>query len=130
LDASPAPAGEGSDPSEPADRSGAPKAAIPPTGKIPATEGENRSPDVIEAARVPAARASGVGRRSGCENFREIIRAKYEQGLSAQRIYQDLTSEHDARLGYDSVKRFVRRLRDKTPLPFRRLEVSVASVAS
>jgi hypothetical protein len=43
-------------------------------------------------------------------------------GLSAQRIYQDLVSEHGFTGGYDSVKRFVRRLEQRVELPFRRME--------
>jgi transposase len=45
-----------------------------------------------------------------------------EQGLSAQRIWQDLRADHGFDGGYDSVKRFVRRLKTTTPLPFRRME--------
>ena len=40
----------------------------------------------------------GPGRRSDCEPWREVIIAKRDQGLSAQRIYQDLVSEHAAPL--------------------------------
>ena len=44
-----------------------------------------------------------------------------EQGLSAQRIWQDLRVEHGFEDGYDSVKRFVRRLGQASPQPFRRM---------
>lgn len=71
----------------------------------------------------PAGPASGYpGRRSDCEPWREWIVAQRDQGLSAQRIYQDLTSEHAAQVSYDSVRRFLRRLGWTRPLPFRRLE--------
>lgn len=43
-------------------------------------------------------------------------------GLSAQRVYQDLISEHGFRGGYSSVKLFVRRLTATAELPFRRME--------
>jgi transposase len=59
---------------------------------------------------------------SECEPFRDIILAKLEQGLSGQRIWQDLVSDHGFTASYSSVKRFVRRLGKATPLPFRRLE--------
>jgi hypothetical protein len=36
---------------------------------------------------------TGAGRRSRCESFAELIAAKVEVGLSAQRIYQDLVEE-------------------------------------
>jgi len=62
------------------------------------------------------------GRPSECEPFREEILAKLDQGLSAQRIFQDLSYENGFTASYSSVKRFVRRLGTSTPLPFRRME--------
>ena len=62
------------------------------------------------------------GRPSECEPLREVIKAKLEQGLSAQRIFQDVTSEHGFTGSYSSVKRFVQRISASTPLPFRRME--------
>jgi transposase len=62
------------------------------------------------------------GRASDCEPWRDVIRAKLDLGLSAQRIFQDLHNEHGYAGSYYSVRRFVRRLEQKTPLPFRRLE--------
>jgi len=59
---------------------------------------------------------------SQCEPFREVVLAKLEQGLSGQRIWQDLAAEHGLRASYSSVKRFVRRLGPLSPLPFRRME--------
>jgi transposase len=59
---------------------------------------------------------------SRCEPFREIILTKLEQGLSAQRIHQDLVREHGFAARYHSVRRFVRRLGQARPLPFRRME--------
>lgn len=59
--------------------------------------------------------------RSACEPYRQVILEKLEQGLSAQRIYQDLVGDgfdHE----YHSVRRFVARLRHTNPLPFRRME--------
>jgi transposase len=72
------------------------------------------------AAVVPAAPHGGRG--SDCEPWRGIILAKLDQGLSAQRIFQDLAAEHNYGGSYFSVRRFVRRLGQSTPLPFRRLE--------
>jgi hypothetical protein len=43
-------------------------------------------------------------------------------GLSAQRIYQDLVEEHGFADSYESVKRFVRRLRASQPERVWRLE--------
>ena len=67
------------------------------------------------------------GPRSNCEPFRQIIQVKLEQGLSAQRIHQDLLADHGFSSGYDSVKRFVRRLREVSQLPFRRMECPPAA---
>ena len=63
------------------------------------------------------------GPPSECEPFREEILAKIEQGLEAVRIHQDLAEDHrDSAPSYYSVRRFIARLRHKTPLPFRRME--------
>ena len=65
-----------------------------------------------------------TGSRSICDPFREVILAKLEQGLSAQRIFQDLTKEYGFPGKYHSVRRFVAKLKHSTPLPFRRIEVA------
>jgi transposase len=57
----------------------------------------------------------GRGRKSQCEPLAEVILAKAELGLSAQRIYQDLVAETAFRDSYQSVKRFVRKLRAAQP---------------
>ena len=72
----------------------------------------------VEAASLPAR----PGPASACASHRERITAKLRQGLTAQRIYQDLLGEVDFPHGYDSVKRFVRQLGRTTVLPFRRME--------
>ena len=64
-----------------------------------------------------------VGPASRCEPFRDMIHAALERGLSAQRIWQNLC-EQGFPGGYDSVKRFCRRLQHSRPLPFRRMEVA------
>src|SRR5437660_9973513 len=65
---------------------------------------------------------AGASEASQCAPFRELILSKLDQGLSAQRIWQDLVSEHGFDHQYHSVRRFVARLGTKTPLPFRRME--------
>ena len=74
----------------------------------------------VEKERGPSDNVSGPN--SQCEPFRQVIHAKLEQELSAQRIYQDLVSEHGFTGSYYSVRRFVRRLGSSHPLPFRRME--------
>jgi transposase len=63
-----------------------------------------------------------AGRRSLCQGLTASIQAKLEQGLSAKRIYQDLTQEQGFTGSYQSVKRFVRQLENRSPLPYRRME--------
>jgi transposase len=62
------------------------------------------------------------GPESQCEPFRKIIQDKLEAGLSRQRIYQDLRDEHGFEGSYFSVRRFVKRLGQDSPIPFRRME--------
>jgi transposase len=66
--------------------------------------------------------ASSAGEASQCAPFRDIIVRKLDQGLSAQRIWQDLVSEHGFRHQYHSVRRYVGKLGAKTAPPFRRME--------
>jgi transposase len=89
-------------------------------GSNPATE----APPGFDAGEITAADPPEPvpGSQSQCEPFRAVILAKLDQGLSAQRIYQDLVADHGFREKYHSVRRFVRRLGQATPLPFRRME--------
>jgi len=63
-----------------------------------------------------------LGPPSYCQPFEDIIKRKLEAGLSGQRIWQDLVSDHGFNASYSSVKRYLRRLGKSTPLPFRRME--------
>lgn len=93
-----------------------PNATIPiagPRGLPPAPETDSNAAISI---------VGSMGRRSGCDPWRAIIIEKLEQGLTAQRIWQDLKLEHGFADSYQSVQRFVRRLRASTPAPFRRME--------
>ena len=79
--------------------------------------------DVTAAEFDPGQYARGRGRTSDCEPLaRAIIQSKCDLGLSAQRIYQDLVTEHNFTGTYYSIRRFVRRLVPPSELPFRRLE--------
>ena len=59
-----------------------------------------------------------------CTEHHQVIVAGLERGLQAQRIWQDLVSEHGFQGKYWSVKRSVMRLKSRQPLPFRRLETA------
>jgi transposase len=111
-----APALTGAEPPEPADASAIPVGS-PPGESNPAIA-------IIGATGRPAALVlpKSAGQRSRCEPYRAVILTKLEQGLSAQRLWQDLRSEQGFSDSYQSVQRFVRKLRAATPLPFRRME--------
>ena len=70
---------------------------------------------------IPTA-GSRSGRRSLCEVHQAEITLAIEQGLSAQRIYQDLVTSHAFAGSYTSVKRFVHCRRSSQKLPGRRWE--------
>ena len=53
--------------------------------------------------------------------MQEAVIAGLELGYTARRIWQDLKSDHDFKGDYQSVQRFVRGLRNTSPLPFRRI---------
>lgn len=105
-----------------------------PPGVGPAVRASPSAPEAnaaISIAGSPASEARAnatipiagpAGRRSCCEPWRQIIVAGLEQGLTAQRIWQDLRAEHGFVDSYQSVQRFVRHLKTSTPLPFRRME--------
>jgi transposase len=96
---------------------GAPKPATPPEGVV-----------AVEVSRAgvgdkqPSSSPNPAGSGSECAPLRDVIVAKLEQGLSAQRIWQDLVAEHGFGQRYHSVRRYVAKLTAGTPLPFRRLE--------
>jgi transposase len=96
------------------------KPANAPTGSDTLETGPNSSDQPPISATAGA--DQGDRRKSECEPWREVIQSKCDLGLSAQRIYQDLTTEHDFSGSYYSVRRFVHRLEPTRELPFRRLE--------
>ena len=64
------------------------------------------------------------GSTSQCVGYHQFIIPLLKQDLSAQRIYQDMVSDHNFNGSYYSVRRYISRLRQINPLPFRRLECS------
>ncbi len=90
--------------------------------KSPAlTVGSVPLPEVVAAPLE--ARRSEPGRPGRCDAHAEFIAAKLASGLTAQRIYQDLVAEAGFSGSYESVKRFVRRLRRADPQRVWRVEV-------
>jgi len=70
-----------------------------------------------------------AGSRSECDAWREEIIRKLEQGLTAQRIWQDLVDEYGFTAKYHSVRRYVAKLQQKTPQLVRRMEVAAGAEA-
>lgn len=115
--------GEDVGPSKPAK---APTGSDPPSGveKGDSSGSVRSSKPATSAHRLLEAEVAGVPgvTRSDCEPHRELILGLLDQGLSAQRIWQDLRTEHGIEVSYYSVRRFIRRLGQNSPLPFRRME--------
>lgn len=116
-----------------------PKSAIAPAGSDaskPAAPGADAKPANAPIGALPAPSGSKPanapigppGPQSRCEPYRDTIRAKTAEGLSAQRIYQDLIAD-GAAVSYDSVRRYLRRLGHVRPLPFRRMECAAGEEA-
>jgi pimeloyl-ACP methyl ester carboxylesterase len=72
---------------------------------------------------------SRSGPASTCAAWRDVIVAKVEAGLSAERIHQDLGAEHEFTGSDWSVRRFVRRLKETRELPVRRIETAAGEEA-
>jgi predicted transcriptional regulator len=89
------------------------KPAISITGNLAGKE---------EAKPAISITGPGAGRRSRCEALAEVIGAKVEVGLSAQRIYQDLVEQNVFSDSYQSVQRFVRKLKGAQPQRVWRME--------
>jgi transposase len=71
----------------------------------------------------PLSTAGKIGRKSLCEEHRAVIGLKVVRGLSAQRIFQDLVCEVGFGGSYESVKRYVGKLRLTQPQLICRVEV-------
>jgi len=63
-------------------------------------------------ADLSAIKSERAGTVSACEPFREVIERAQVQGRNAVGIWQDLVSEHGFPHGYQSVRRFLYRLRE------------------
>jgi transposase len=76
-----------------------------------------------KSARNPQTGSASVpGPASLCDPWREQIEGALEQGLSIQRIYQDLVVQRQFAGSYYAVRRFVLRRVEAQDLPFRRME--------
>lgn len=97
-----------------------------PTGSGDVSAGASESPGgaIVPRPDAKPPRNAPSGPASSCEEHRELIERKLDQGLSAQRIHQDLVDDEGFRGSYYSVRRFVARLRERTDPPWRRMETA------
>jgi transposase len=101
------------------DASGGSNPAKLPTGS------DEGLPAFVDELLPTSLSVPAVKRRSDCDPWRALMEERVALGLSAKRIHQDLVSEHQATVGYDSVRRFIQRLGTSSAtggLPMRRLE--------
>ena len=104
------------------------KSAKAPTGSDESKPA--KAPPGSESEQPASKRAKAPpGSRSLCEPLRGAIEEKIRAGLSAQRIFQDLVTDHGFGGRYHSVRRFVAKLKQADPLPFRRMEVAAGEEA-
>lgn len=74
---------------------------VTPKPAIGVTTGQPISPPTAQQDRATSA----------CEPYREVIEQGFGRGRNAMAIWQDLVSDHGFPHGYQTVKRFVRKLR-------------------
>jgi len=117
-----APTGSGDAPGEFQDRD-----QVTETGSNQISESNSETSSASIAVGSSLATDGGelpAGSRSECEPYRDQIIRKLEQGLTAQRIWQDLIDEYGFAAKYQSVRRYVARRQQKTPQLVRRMEVA------
>ena len=76
-----------------------------------------------DGANCTISRTGRIGRQSKCALLGDHIKEKFERGLSAERIHQDLVIESGFEGSYDSVQRFVKKLKEEDPRLVWRMEV-------
>ncbi len=92
-----------------------PAEASAPLGPPPAADEVITDP-AAEPAPVPAVPPTRSPSASACEPYRELIELGLARGRNAVAIWQDLVSEAGFTSGYQSVRRFVGKLRG-APIP-------------
>lgn len=122
--AKPANAPTGSEESKPASLAGLPAADSKPATNAPT----GSLPTPLGAEGTSTGSPAKPGPASQCVPHRKVILAKLASGLSIKRIHQDLAAEGIA-VHYDSLRRYVRRLSHRRPLPFRRMECEAGEEA-
>ena len=90
---------------------------------VRAAAAQARAPDDSDGSK-PANPIAGISPRksSFCDPYRERVETMLEQGLSADRIWRELREVHGFGHSYQSVKRFVRKLKTREPKRVWRME--------
>ena len=93
--------------------------------------GPDSKPASAPTSNLPSVKTGeSTGASSAAWPWREVIVQKLGEGLSAQRIFQDLNSpQHGYGGSYYSVRRLVRKLAGVSPLPMRRMECEAGQEA-
>lgn len=99
-----------------------PEPATPTCGANPTADANHTGETDIGEDPLRQALAAARANVSLCVNWKQEIEAGLEQGLSAKRIHQDLVRDRGFAGSYQSVKRFVRKLEQTAPVPFRRMD--------
>ena len=90
------------------------------------SESSTSTPDGLKPAEpVPSRVPNRCSRASACEPYRELIELGLDRGRNAKAIWQDLVSQSGFTGGYQSVGRFVRKLRS-TQVPQARVVIVTA----
>lgn len=97
------------------------KCTTPPAGAPAGNRTVTDSKCTTPPAGVPTG-TQHTASQSACVPYHRFIEKSLIEGLTAQRIYQDLRTEFGFGHSYDSVKRYVHKLKDTPELPFRRME--------
>lgn len=98
------------------------KPATPTAGIITVAPANPNSTADLATDTFTQAMAAARANVSLCECWKPVIVTGLDQGLSATRIHQDLVREHGFAGSYQSVKRFVHKLEQAAPVPFRRMD--------
>lgn len=80
--------------------------------------------EYVHGQNRPNLPTGSSGPCSECSEYKDLIVVWLEnEGFSARRIHQELVSMYGFPGSYCCVKRYIRRLLTRTPIPFRRIEV-------
>jgi transposase len=105
------------------------KPASAPIGSAVLATGGSEGVASASAGAPIGSISAAISLVSAANPWREVILQKLGCGLTAQRIYQDLCSDHGYTGSYYSVRRLIRKLSAAAPAPFRRMECEAGTEA-